>query len=44
MLDRTNGEFLGAYPIVDNHNWLTGMTEDGKILGRVRSRWRVRRP
>lgn len=35
VLDRTNGEFLGAYPIVDHHNWLAGMTEDGKILGRV---------
>jgi alcohol dehydrogenase (cytochrome c) len=34
-LDRTNGEFISAYPIVDNHTWLTGMTEDGKILGRV---------
>lgn len=35
VLDRTNGEFLGAFPIVDNHTWLAGMTEDGKILGRV---------
>lgn len=35
VLDRTNGQFIGAYPIVDNHTWLTGMTEDGKILGRV---------
>jgi|SRR5271165_1521927 len=35
VLDRTNGEFIGAYPIVDNHTWLTGMTEDGKILGRI---------
>jgi alcohol dehydrogenase (cytochrome c) len=34
-LDRTNGEFIGAYPIVENHTWLSGMTEDGKILGRV---------
>ena len=35
VLDRTNGEFIGAFPIVDNHTWLSGMTEDGKILGRV---------
>jgi alcohol dehydrogenase (cytochrome c) len=35
VLDRTNGEFITAYPIVENHTWLTGMTEDGKILGRV---------
>lgn len=34
VLDRTNGEFVGVYPIVDHHTWLTGMTEDGKILGR----------
>jgi alcohol dehydrogenase (cytochrome c) len=34
-LDRTNGEFVSAYPIVEHHTWLTGMTEDGKILGRV---------
>ena len=33
-LDRTNGEFVSTYPIVDHHTWLTGMTEDGKILGR----------
>jgi alcohol dehydrogenase (cytochrome c) len=35
VLDRTNGKFIGAYPIVDHHTWLSGMTEDGKILGRV---------
>ncbi|HML15423.1 MAG TPA: PQQ-dependent dehydrogenase, methanol/ethanol family [Bryobacteraceae bacterium] len=35
VLDRTNGKFLGAFPIVDYHTWLTGMTEDGKIFGRV---------
>jgi len=34
-LDRTNGEFVSAYPVVEHHTWLTGMTEDGKILGRV---------
>ncbi len=22
VLDRTNGEFIGAFPIVDNHTWL----------------------
>jgi alcohol dehydrogenase (cytochrome c) len=35
VLDRMNGQFIGAWPIVDNHTWLTGITEDGKILGRV---------
>lgn len=34
VLDRTNGKLIGAYPIVDHHTWLTGMTEDGRILGR----------
>lgn len=34
VLDRTNGEFLGAYPIIDNYNWITGVTEDGKLVGR----------
>lgn len=35
VLDRVNGEFLGAFPIVDNHNWSAGITETGKIIGRV---------
>jgi alcohol dehydrogenase (cytochrome c) len=34
VLDRTNGEFLGAYPIIDNYNWITGITETGKLVGR----------
>ncbi len=34
VLDRTNGEFLGAYPIIDNYNWITGVTETGKLVGR----------
>ncbi len=34
VLDRTNGELIGVYPVVEFHTWLTGMTEDGKILGR----------
>jgi alcohol dehydrogenase (cytochrome c) len=35
VLDRTDGKFIGTWPIVDNHNWNTGVTEDGKFLGRV---------
>jgi alcohol dehydrogenase (cytochrome c) len=35
VLDRTDGKFIGAWPIVENHNWNTGVTEDGKFLGRV---------
>lgn len=34
VLDRTDGEFLGAYPMVENYNWITGITEDGKLVGR----------
>ena len=34
VLDRANGEFIGAFPIVDNYNWITGVTEDGKLVGR----------
>jgi alcohol dehydrogenase (cytochrome c) len=35
VLDRTDGKLIGAWPIVDNHNWNAGVTEDGKFLGRV---------
>jgi alcohol dehydrogenase (cytochrome c) len=35
VLDRTNGEFVRTFPIVENHTWNTGVTEDGKFLGRV---------
>jgi alcohol dehydrogenase (cytochrome c) len=35
VLDRTDGKFIGTWPIVENHNWNTGVTEDGKFLGRV---------
>ncbi len=34
VLDRTNGEFIGAYPIVENYNWISGVTENGKLAGR----------
>jgi len=35
VVDRVTGEYLNGYPIVDNHNWNTGLTEDGKFIGRV---------
>jgi len=35
VLDRVTGEYINGYPIVDNHNWTTGLTEDGKFVGRV---------
>lgn len=34
VLDRVTGEFLNAYPIVENYNWISGITEDGKLVGR----------
>jgi alcohol dehydrogenase (cytochrome c) len=34
VLDRETGGFIGAFPIVDNYNWITGVTEDGKLAGR----------
>ena len=35
VLDRETGEYLNGYPIVDNHTWTSGLTEDGKFIGRV---------
>jgi alcohol dehydrogenase (cytochrome c) len=35
VLDRVSGEFVGAYPIVENHNWTSGVTADGKFLNRL---------
>jgi alcohol dehydrogenase (cytochrome c) len=34
VLDRTNGEFIGAWPHVEHINWITGITETGALLGR----------
>src|SRR5271165_1140518 len=33
-LDRETGEFIKAFPIVDLHTWVDGITEDGKWVGR----------
>ena len=33
-LDRENGQFIKAFPIVDLHTWVQGITEDGKWVGR----------
>jgi alcohol dehydrogenase (cytochrome c) len=35
VLDRVTGEFVRTFPIVDNHTWTTGATEDGKFLNRL---------
>lgn len=34
MVDRTNGEFLRAWPFSKNINWISGITEQGKLVGR----------
>ncbi len=34
VLDRASGEFLTAWPFVKHANWITGMTENGKLIGR----------
>ena len=33
-LDRVTGEFVKAFPIVELHTWVQGITEDGKWVGR----------
>lgn len=35
MLDRTNGEFLKAWTFAKHINWVKGITEDGKLVGRM---------
>jgi alcohol dehydrogenase (cytochrome c) len=35
MLDRATGEFLKAWPFAKNINWVAGITETGKLAGRV---------
>ena len=34
VLDRTNGEFIGVWRMVEDINWVSGITEDGKLVGR----------
>jgi alcohol dehydrogenase (cytochrome c) len=34
VLDRATGEFLNAWPFVKHYNWITGIAESGKLLGR----------
>ncbi|PWU00161.1 MAG: quinonprotein alcohol dehydrogenase [Terriglobia bacterium] len=34
VLDRATGEFLGAFSVPEVRNWITGVTEDGKLVGR----------
>jgi len=34
LLDRQNGEFLGAWPLVESSNWIEGIDEQGRLIGR----------
>lgn len=34
VIDRTDGEFLVAWPLVENSNWIEGIDSNGKLLGR----------
>lgn len=34
LLDRRSGEFLGAWPLVENSNWIDGIGPSGELLGR----------
>lgn len=34
LLDRVNGEFIAAWPLVEASNWITGIGPDGELLGR----------
>ena len=34
LLDRANGGFLGAWPLVEHSNWIEGIGPNGELLGR----------
>ena len=34
VLDRATGEFLGVFSVPEVQDWITGITEDGKLVGR----------
>ena len=34
VLDRTNGEFINAWPLVESSNWIKGIDKKGKLIGR----------
>jgi alcohol dehydrogenase (cytochrome c) len=34
VIDRTTGEFVSAWPVVDNINWIKGVDEKGHLIGR----------
>lgn len=34
IIDRTNGEFVNAWNLVEASNWISGIDEDGNLVGR----------
>ena len=34
VLDRETGEYLGSFNVPEESNWFSGVTEDGKLVGR----------
>lgn len=34
VLDRTNGQFINAWPLAENINWISGIDAQGNLLGR----------
>lgn len=34
VLDRETGKYLGSFNVPEESNWFTGITEDGKLVGR----------
>jgi alcohol dehydrogenase (cytochrome c) len=34
VVDRTDGKFVSAWPLVKHLNWITGVSETGELLGR----------
>lgn len=35
VIDRTNGEFVNAWPIAQEINWISGIDSEGNLLGRL---------
>ena len=34
VMDRTDGSFVSAWPVAENINWITGIDEQGRLVGR----------
>jgi alcohol dehydrogenase (cytochrome c) len=38
VVDRVTGEFVSAWPVAENINWIQGVSEKGELIGRVEPR------